>query len=108
MTTAAVSDHTEYRPFATFSFVWGISTLIHQLAFTFWTESWEGWVLVLAAIALIHRPDCVLRFAIHASQGEFPRVVLAPGDRDDAFHLTWQAFNLADVLQTPVIILGAC
>ncbi len=47
-----------------------------------------------------------LRFAIHASQGEFPRVVLAPGDRDDAFHLTWQAFNLADVLQTPVIILG--
>ena len=47
-----------------------------------------------------------LRFAIHAAQGEFPRVVLAPGDRDDAFHLTWQAFNLADVLQTPVIILG--
>ncbi|MBW6468382.1 MAG: 2-oxoacid:acceptor oxidoreductase subunit alpha [Coriobacteriia bacterium] len=47
-----------------------------------------------------------LRFAIHASQGEFPRVVLAPGDREDAFHLTWQAFNLADVLQTPVIILG--
>ena len=47
-----------------------------------------------------------LRFAIHASQGEFPRVVLAPGDRHDAFDLTWQAFNLADVLQTPVIILG--
>ncbi len=47
-----------------------------------------------------------LRFAIHASQGEFPRVVLAPGDHDDAFHLTWQAFNLADRLQTPVILLG--
>lgn len=47
-----------------------------------------------------------LRFAIHASQGEFPRVVLAPGDHNDAFHLTWQAFNLADRLQTPVIILG--
>ncbi len=47
-----------------------------------------------------------LRYAIHASQGEFPRVVLAPGDRDDAFHLTWQAFNLADQLQTPVILLG--
>jgi 2-oxoglutarate/2-oxoacid ferredoxin oxidoreductase subunit alpha len=47
-----------------------------------------------------------LRFAIHASQGEFPRIVVAPGDREDAFHLTWQAFNLADVLQTPVIILG--
>jgi 2-oxoglutarate/2-oxoacid ferredoxin oxidoreductase subunit alpha len=47
-----------------------------------------------------------LRFAIHAAQGEFPRVVLAPGDHDDAFHLAWQAFNLADTLQTPVIILG--
>jgi len=47
-----------------------------------------------------------LRFVIHAAQGEFPRVVLAPGDRTDAFELTWQAFNLADRLQTPVIILG--
>jgi 2-oxoglutarate/2-oxoacid ferredoxin oxidoreductase subunit alpha len=47
-----------------------------------------------------------LQFVIHAAQGEFPRVVLAPGDRDDAFHLTWQAFNLADQLQTPVLVLG--
>ena len=47
-----------------------------------------------------------LRYVIHAAQGEFPRVVLAPGDREDAFHLTWQAFNLADQLQTPVVILG--
>jgi 2-oxoglutarate/2-oxoacid ferredoxin oxidoreductase subunit alpha len=47
-----------------------------------------------------------LRFVIHAAQGEFPRVVLAPGDREDAFHLTWQAFNLADRLQTPVVLLG--
>jgi len=47
-----------------------------------------------------------LRFALHASQGEFPRVVLAPGDHTQAFELTWKAFNLADELQTPVIILG--
>jgi 2-oxoglutarate ferredoxin oxidoreductase subunit alpha len=47
-----------------------------------------------------------LRYVIHAAQGEFPRVVLAPGDRTDAFNLTWQAFNLADQLQTPVVILG--
>ena len=66
MTTSAVSDRTEYRPFAAFALIWAISTLIHQLAFTFWTESWEGWVLVLSAIAVIYRPDCVLRFAIHA------------------------------------------
>ncbi|PAW64896.1 MAG: hypothetical protein B9S36_01455 [Verrucomicrobiia bacterium Tous-C2TDCM] len=66
MSIDAVSDRTEYRPFAAFALVWAISSLIHQLAFTFWTESWEGWVLVLTAIALVYRPDCVLRFAIHA------------------------------------------
>lgn len=47
-----------------------------------------------------------LRFAIHASQGEFPRVILAPGDHAEAIEFTWKAFNLADQLQTPVIILG--
>ncbi len=47
-----------------------------------------------------------LRYVIHAAQGEFPRVVLAPGDREDAFTLTWKAFNLADQLQTPAVILG--
>jgi 2-oxoglutarate ferredoxin oxidoreductase subunit alpha len=47
-----------------------------------------------------------LRFVLHAAQGEFPRVVLAPGDVTEAFELTWQAFNLADVLQTPVVILS--
>lgn len=47
-----------------------------------------------------------LRFVIHASQGEFPRVVLALGDHQDAFEMTWRAFNIADELQTPVILLG--
>ncbi len=47
-----------------------------------------------------------LRFVLHAAQGEFPRVLLAPGDRTDAFELAWQAFNLADQLQAPVAILG--
>ncbi len=47
-----------------------------------------------------------LRFALHAAQGEFPRVVLAPGDRTQAFEFAWKAFNLADQLQTPVILLG--
>ncbi|MBI5232711.1 MAG: 2-oxoacid:acceptor oxidoreductase subunit alpha, partial [Coriobacteriales bacterium] len=47
-----------------------------------------------------------LRFAMHCAQGEFPRVILAPGDHEEAFELTWQAFNLADELQTPVMILG--
>lgn len=47
-----------------------------------------------------------LRFVLHAAQGEFPRVVLAPGDHTEAFELTWKAFNLADQLQTPVVLLG--
>lgn len=47
-----------------------------------------------------------LRFAIHAAQGEFPRVVLSPGSHEQSFELAWRAFNLADELQTPVILLS--
>ncbi|MCK4319182.1 2-oxoacid:acceptor oxidoreductase subunit alpha [Candidatus Micrarchaeota archaeon] len=46
-----------------------------------------------------------LRFAIHASQGDFLRVVLAPGDVADAYNLIQKAFNLADKYQIPVIIM---
>lgn len=47
-----------------------------------------------------------LLFAIHASQGEFPRVVVAPGDVEEAFNLTMEAFNLADRYQVPVILIA--
>jgi len=46
-----------------------------------------------------------LLFALFASHGEFPRVVLAPEGPESAFRLTAEAFNLADRLQAPVIIL---
>jgi 2-oxoglutarate/2-oxoacid ferredoxin oxidoreductase subunit alpha len=46
-----------------------------------------------------------LRFVLHAHQGDFPRIVLAAGDAEEAFRLTMQAFNLADKYQTPVIVL---
>ena len=46
-----------------------------------------------------------LRFAIHAAHGEFPRVVIAPGDVTECFELTIDAFNLADEFQIPVILL---
>jgi len=46
-----------------------------------------------------------LRFALHAHQGEFPRIVLAAGDASEAFHLTMKAFNLAEKYQTPVVLL---
>ncbi|TRZ47061.1 2-oxoacid:acceptor oxidoreductase subunit alpha, partial [bacterium] len=46
-----------------------------------------------------------LRMVLHAHQGDFPRIVLAPGDSREAFFLTMKAFNLAEKYQTPVILL---
>ncbi len=46
-----------------------------------------------------------LRFAIHASHGEFPRIVIAPGDVQECFDATIDAFNLAEEFQMPVILL---
>lgn len=46
-----------------------------------------------------------LLHAIRASHGEFLRVVVAPGDSEEAFWATVKAFNLADKYQIPVIIL---
>ena len=46
-----------------------------------------------------------LRFVLHASQGEFPRVILAPGTAREAFYLTIKAFHLAYKYQVPVLLL---
>jgi len=46
-----------------------------------------------------------LNFVIHAGQGEFPKIVLAPGDLREAYWLGAEAFNLAEVYQVPVILL---
>lgn len=46
-----------------------------------------------------------LQFALNAGHGEFPKIVLAPSDPKEAFHLTVKAFNMADKYQAPVIIL---
>jgi 2-oxoglutarate ferredoxin oxidoreductase subunit alpha len=46
-----------------------------------------------------------LRFVMHASQGEFPRIIITPGDVEESFYLTLQAFNLAEKYQVPAIIL---
>ena len=46
-----------------------------------------------------------LDFILHASHGEFPRVVLAPATLADCFWLTVQAFNLAEIYQLPVLII---
>jgi len=47
-----------------------------------------------------------LLFMMHASQGEFPRFVLAPGDIEESFRVGWQVFNLAERYQTPALVLS--
>jgi len=46
-----------------------------------------------------------LRFVIHAGHGEFPKMVIALRNPEDAFYQTTRAFNLADKYQIPVILL---
>ena len=47
-----------------------------------------------------------LKFAIFTAHGEFPRLILAPGNPEEAFYLTAHAFNMAEKFQIPVIILS--
>ena len=46
-----------------------------------------------------------LKFAMNASHGEFPRVVIAPGDMEELFYETMKAFNISEKYQTPVIVM---
>ncbi len=45
-----------------------------------------------------------LLFMVHASQGEFPRIITAPGTIEQCFEAGWRAFNLADKYQCPVVV----
>lgn len=47
-----------------------------------------------------------LLFCIHAGHGEFPHLVIAPGDFEEYFYDTFYSFNYAERYQTPVIVLG--
>ena len=47
-----------------------------------------------------------LKFVLSAGHGEFPRIVLAPGDQEECFYETFRAFNLAEKYQTPALILS--
>ena len=46
-----------------------------------------------------------LKYALSAGHGEFPRVLIAPGDHKEAFYDTVEAFNIAEKYQLPVIVL---
>lgn len=47
-----------------------------------------------------------LLFMAFSSQGEFPRIILAPKDPLESFDVATRAFNLAEKFQIPVMILG--
>ena len=47
-----------------------------------------------------------LNQAMGASQGDFPRVIVAPSDVTDAYYSAAEALNLADKYQLPVIIIS--
>lgn len=47
-----------------------------------------------------------LRFMIHAGHGEFPRMIIALRDPEDAFYQTARAFNLAEKYQIPVLLMS--
>lgn len=46
-----------------------------------------------------------LLFPMHAAQGEFPRVILAPGSPEQALYLTNKAFDLAEKFQITSIVI---
>ena len=46
-----------------------------------------------------------LQFVLHPAQGDFPHVVIAPGDLGEAYQDTFSAFNWAEHYQLPVIVL---
>lgn len=43
--------------------------------------------------------------ALYGGHGEYPRVLLAPGNLEQAYALTAESFRLADAFQLPVILL---
>jgi len=47
-----------------------------------------------------------LNLALYSSPGETPKAIFAPGKFEDAFYLTYHAFNLADKYQITVFILS--
>lgn len=50
--------------------------------------------------------QCDFAHAAHAGPGDTPRVVVAPYDVADCFHMAVEAFNIAEEFQTPVLILS--
>jgi 2-oxoglutarate ferredoxin oxidoreductase subunit alpha len=46
-----------------------------------------------------------LNLVLYAGHGEFPRIIYAPGNLQEAYELSAKAFNMADKYQVPVFVL---
>ncbi len=55
-------------------------------------------------MATMHAQEDLL-YSIFAGHGEFPRIVVAPGNQEEIFYRTIEVFNLAEKYRTPAIIL---
>ncbi len=53
-----------------------------------------------------HTSQGDLQFVLHAGHGEFPRIVIAPGDVEECFVCAADALNLAWKYQVPAVILS--
>ncbi|MFA6533130.1 MAG: 2-oxoacid:acceptor oxidoreductase subunit alpha [Patescibacteria group bacterium] len=47
-----------------------------------------------------------LLFSVFSGHGEFPKIILAPGDNEEMIELAAKAYNLADIYQMPVIVMS--
>ncbi len=65
MPTSSISQTSsdDYQPFRSFALIWGVTTLIHQLSFSFWLQTWPGWLLTYCAFLVVLEPRCFVRFS---------------------------------------------
>ncbi|WP_027340641.1 2-oxoacid:acceptor oxidoreductase subunit alpha [Halonatronum saccharophilum] len=88
----------------------GFSLMVEALGFS-------GMAEIPLVIANVQRPgpatglptrteQADLLFAINASQGDFPLMVMSVKDAEDAFYQSFRAQNIAEKYQIPVIILS--
>ena len=88
----------------------GLALMVEGLGFAAMTEA-PGPVLILwqrggPSTGLPTRQEQAdLRFALQPGQGEFPSIVVAPGDVPEIAADCFEAFNWADRYQMPVIVL---
>ncbi len=89
----------------------GFSLMVEGIGFASMTEA-PGPVLIMyqrggPSTGLPTRQEQGdLQFVLHPTQGDFPHVVIAPGDLNDAYQDTFSAFNWAERYQMPVIVLS--